>query len=92
MKTTIYLGPPDRENIERLRNKTGIRTDAGIIRRALELANVEPPETTRLGVRILQWAETLPYRSPREARELRELTGEMYRLVSSKESTTDKRR
>jgi hypothetical protein len=81
-KTTLYVGEEDLERIEQLQREHGDRTQASAIRRALKLATTPPPDTTAIGCRILHWAEALQFKSPRETKELRQLSAELYKLVA----------
>jgi len=80
-KTTVYLGAEDRERIAQIRRAFGENTDAGAIRRALQIATSPLEADLDLVARVLKWADGLAFRSPRETRELHGFSRDLYRIV-----------
>jgi hypothetical protein len=86
-KLSVCLGQEDLNRAEKLCCKPGINTLAAAIRHALDVATTppqavsEPPDTTKIGLRILQWAESRLMCSQAEKRELRILSRDLYDIV-----------
>lgn len=84
-KTTLYLEPKDIEAIREIQRVSGQRTRAGAIRYALQAVRREPPDTTVIAGRILQWADSLAFVSPSEQHKLWALSFELYNLINERE-------
>ena len=82
-KTTVYVSAEDRERIEVLRQNRRVNTNAAAIREALREAAAVQNEFEschRLMLRILHWAEALPWKSDKDRDDLRRIAREVYML------------
>lgn len=82
-RISVRLNAETQAKLQEAKRKSGQATASKAIAWAIRTATDPPAEESfrRIAIEVVEWANGLDYASPRERRELRELSRKFYALV-----------